>query len=203
MADSTVVTVAEYQAARIIVDSPLDGGLSQQEIQVAINGATAWIESQLYQPVQETLHDDIYNVNMSDWCSVDTAYCLNIFPPFFPVSTVDNIYWRLTPTDNWTNEFDSTNWSLADDLRIVRIPFANPFVASDGGPFQQIRIIYTSGYTQATMPPDIKQSVITVTAAYLKRGYVAEAATGSPVSILSPLDMKMVNDTIDKYRRRF
>ena len=45
--------------------------------------------------------------------------------------------------------------------------------------------------------------VITLTAAYLKRGYVGETGSGTPISILSPYDQKMVSDTIDKYKRRF
>lgn len=198
-----VITIAEYKAAHIIVDTPLDGTFSDNDIQAAINGATAWFESQLYQPVQQTAHDDVYNVNQSDWCSVDTSWCLNIYPPYFPVTTIDAIYWRLSPTDNWSNQFQSTDWSLSSDLRVVKIPFANPFYPSDGGPFQQARVVYTSGYSQVSMPGDIKQSVITLTASYLKRGYVGETGSGTPISILSPYDQKMVSDIIDKYKRRF
>jgi hypothetical protein len=202
MADSTVVTVAEYNAAHILLDTPQDAGFSTGNIQAAINGATDWLESQLYQPVQQTSHTDIYNVQQSDWCSVDTGGNLNIYLKYFPVISLDNLYWRITPSDNWTHEFATDDYSYADDLRVIQVPFANPFWPTSSV-YQQVKVVYSSGYLQAAMPNDIKQSVITLTAALLSRGYTTIDGAGQVHRLLSQADWRMVNDTIDKYTRRF
>lgn len=197
-----VITIAEYNAAHILLDTPQDAGFSSGNIQAAIDGATAWLESQLYQPVQATAHADIYNVQQSDWCSVDTGGNLNIYLKYFPVISISNIYWRITPSDNWTNEYDPDWYSYSDDLRVVQIPFANSFLPSSSM-YQQVKVVYTSGYTPQEMPHDLKQAVITLTAALLSRGYTTIDGAGGMHRLLAQSDWRMVNDTIDKYTRRF
>ena len=64
-------------------------------------------------------------------------------------------------------------------------------------------MLFRSGYLQAAMPNDIKQSVITLTAALLSRGYTTIDGAGQVHRLLSQADWRMVNDTIDKYTRRF
>lgn len=84
-----------------------------------------------------------------------------------PVTAINNLYYRDKPTDSWTEETDSSKFSLVNHEGIYSIYYDDGFDSS-----YEYKLNYTYGYS--TVPEDIKKVAIEMTADYLLNSYATD-----------------------------
>src|SRR5574337_666901 len=178
-------TVQQYQNAATVNASAVDGAFSDAQLQQALDAATEYIDSELYQPVGQTVQQDTFQVG-SLYCSVGPDGALSIFPRYFPLLSVTSVLYRTDPATAWASAtaFAATDYAADDALRRIVVPVNNPFARGQWG---QVQVNYTSGYT--AIPADIMQACIILATGFLSMGLAVMDPKGQAVQASVPKEM--------------
>jgi len=158
----------------------IEGSLADQ-----IVAASAWIERECYQPLLTTTwtSEPLYMPSMRAAIANDGA--LTFRPRHWPVQSVSAIRLAYTPTLGTT--YDATQVFIDGNHRLCSVPNLIQFPASQSSnaipppPARsqsvQLQISYVSGYDYATIPEDLQEAAILVTADMVAKRHNPVGAT--------------------------
>ena len=184
-------TVGTY--ALITVDNVKDyyglvGANDDTLIMDLIDRATAQFETYCSRQFESRERTEEYDGN-------GTKY---LFPKYYPITTISGI---LDDSDwAWgsTTEIDSTTYRIQNENTVVRKP-GNVFTKGD----QNIRITYTAGYADGSIPADLVQAAIEeVVRMYKRRAEVdvlAKTADDGSVTRVAKEFLPTTLRVLDKY----
>ncbi len=75
------------------------------------------------------------------------------------VNSITNLYYRQLPTDTWTEETDTTIFTLDRDEDVFYLYYSNGFFKD-----YSYKVIFNSGFLTTTIPGTLKQALIEMTA---------------------------------------
>lgn len=201
----SIATLEQYTGAGMILSSPNQTLYSPDQLQTFLDAATAYLESQAEQALEEAEHTEVLTVG-DLYCSRNAAGWLNIFPKHFPITEVASVSYRLMPSATFT-EIDEDLWSLNSQGRVV-VPYSVPIPR---GVFAEVEIVYTAGFAADDMPKDLVEACILVTAHFASGGYAAVDSQGNGARPVVPnwawgnggRTKSIVDETIQHYGRQF
>ena len=147
-----IVTKTSVKAYLDISGSSLDSFITD-----AISKIEADIKAFCGQEIEETTVDYVMRGNGKSLMLLKND----------PVTTINNLYYRDKPTDVWTEETDSTKFSLTIPDGIYSIYYNDGFTQS-----REYKVNYTYGYS--TVPEDVKKVAIEMTSDYLLNSYATD-----------------------------
>ena len=202
---TSIATIDQYDAAKIILSSPNDDLYAPDQKQAFLDAASDYIETLMYQPARLTSQDETFLLGTL-YCSLDQNQMINIFPRYFPVGTISSIKYKAAPGTSASqvtitpDQYDVIPGGVGVGPRIV-IPFS---WWNSPQAFLIFEVIYTSGYAAGAMPKDLVYICCLVAAYFMSAGYAATEINGNTArQVLPDWAWPIVTEVTDRYGRQF